>query len=75
MKIMIIGTSGSGKSTLAQTLGQRYGVPVLHLDAVHFLPGWVERTPEEETALVEQFLDRNRQGGLGDRRQLHQNLL
>lgn len=63
MKIMIIGTSGSGKSTLAQTLGQRYGVPVLHLDAVHFLPGWVERTPEEETALVEQFLDRNRQGG------------
>lgn len=57
MKIMIIGTSGSGKSTLAQTLGRRYGVPVLHLDAVHFLPGWVERAPEQERAVVERFLD------------------
>ncbi|MGN0707921.1 MAG: DNA topology modulation protein FlaR [Faecalibacterium sp.] len=57
MKIMIIGTSGSGKSTMGQALGQRYGVPVLHLDAVHFLPGWVERAPEEERAIVERFLD------------------
>ena len=56
MKNMLIGTSGSGKSTLAQTLGQHFGLPVLHLDAVHFLPGWVERPLEEERALVERFL-------------------
>ena len=39
MKIAILGTSGSGKSTLAKRLGERYGLPVLHMDTVHFLPG------------------------------------
>ncbi len=57
MKIAILGTSGSGKSTLAKELGERYGVPVLHLDAVHFLPDWVERTPEEEETILSRFLD------------------
>ena len=57
MKIAILGTSGSGKSTLAQTLGRKSGAAVLHLDTVHFLPGWVERPPDEENALVRQFLD------------------
>ncbi len=59
MRIAIIGYSGSGKSTLAAQLGQSYGVPVLHLDSVHWLPGWVERAREEEKALVRAFLDRN----------------
>ena len=36
MKIAILGTSGSGKSTLAKRLGERYGLPVLHMDTVHF---------------------------------------
>ena len=57
MKVAILGTSGSGKSTLAKTLGARYQAPVLHLDTVHFLPGWVERTPEDESRLVRTFLD------------------
>lgn len=57
MKTVILGTSGSGKSTLAQFLGRQEGVDVLHLDQVHFLPGWVERPQAEETALVERFLD------------------
>ena len=41
MKIAILGHSGSGKSTLARALGDKYGLPVLHFDAIHFLPGWV----------------------------------
>lgn len=57
MKIAILGTSGSGKSTLAKQLGEQCGAPVLHLDAVHFLPGWVERTPEEEKIILSRFLD------------------
>ena len=57
MKIAILGTSGSGKSTLAKQLGEQCGAPVLHLDAVHFLPGWVERTPEEEKTILSRFLD------------------
>ena len=50
MKIAILGTSGSGKSTLAKRLGETYGLPVLHMDTVHFLPGWVERPFAEEEA-------------------------
>ncbi len=57
MKIAIIGYSGSGKSTLARKLGEKYGVNVLHLDSVHFLPGWVERDAEEEKRIVETFMD------------------
>ena len=57
MKIVILGLGGSGKSTLAKQLGSFYHAPVLHLDAVHFLPGWVERVPGEEEQLVTTFLD------------------
>lgn len=57
MKIAIIGFSGSGKSTLAQKLGEHYGADVLHLDSVHWLPGWEERPREEEVDIVTAFLD------------------
>ena len=66
MKIAILGTSGSGKSTLAKRLGERYGLPVLHMDTVHFLPGWVERPFAEEEAIVRQFLDENAGGWVID---------
>lgn len=59
MKISILGYSGSGKSTLAKAVGELYGLPVLHLDYVHFLPNWEERTREEMSAIVQQFLDGN----------------
>lgn len=62
MKIAILGTSGSGKSTLAKQLGEQCGAPVLHLDAVHFLPGWVERPPEEEKTILSRFLDEHDSG-------------
>ena len=55
--IAVLGHNGSGKSTLAKQLGSFYHAPVLHLDAVHFLPGWVERVPGEEEQLVTSFLD------------------
>ena len=59
MRIALIGYSGSGKSTLARLLGERHSLPVLHLDSLHFLPGWVERPREEELRLVGEFLDKN----------------
>ena len=63
MKIAIIGYSGAGKSTLARKLGEKYGVDVLHLDSVHFLPGWVERERADEQKIVEDFLDSHAERG------------
>ena len=47
MKIAVIGYSGSGKSTLAKFLGEKYDIPVLHFDRIHWLPGWNERTAKK----------------------------
>lgn len=57
MKIAVIGYSGAGKSTLARALGERYGIPVLHFDRVHWAPGWQERDKEEAHQLVHEFME------------------
>ena len=59
MKIAIVGYSGSGKSTLARFLGEKYGLPVLHLDQLHWLPGWQERDPADEQRRMTAFLNEN----------------
>ncbi len=59
MKIAVLGYSGSGKSTLTAQLAEQLGFPALHLDQVHWLPGWVEQEPELEREQVKQFLDAN----------------
>jgi adenylate kinase family enzyme len=56
---MIIGCGGSGKSTLAQQLGQKTGLPVVHLDQLFWTPGWVSVSKDEfdrlhEAALAEE---------------------
>ncbi len=56
MKIAILGYSGSGKSTLAGKLSELYNIPVMHLDRVHFIPGWEERDRDEARALVAEFM-------------------
>lgn len=66
MKAAVVGYSGSGKSTLAAGLGEMLGCPVLHLDKVQFLPGWAARDREEARALVEGFMNREREGWVID---------
>ncbi len=56
-KIVIIGYSGSGKSTLAQQLGNQHKCEVMHLDCIHWLPGWNERDKSEVIQIVSEFLD------------------
>lgn len=58
-KTAIIGYSGSGKSTLAKYFGEKYQIPVLHLDKVHWLPGWQERKSSQSAEIVSKFLDEN----------------
>jgi adenylate kinase family enzyme len=38
-RIMIIGRPGSGKSTLARELGRITGLPLVHIDHIHWEPG------------------------------------
>ena len=57
MKITILGYSGSGKSTLARKFGEYYDIPVLHLDTVQFLPGWIERDRDEACIIVKEFMN------------------
>lgn len=53
-RIIVIGTSCSGKSTLASRLSKALDVPYVQLDALNWLPGWVERDNESFLSLVDQ---------------------
>ncbi len=55
-RIMIIGSGGAGKSTLARQLGERLGLPVIHLDREHWQPGWVEPPRAEWEARVAELV-------------------
>jgi adenylate kinase family enzyme len=46
-RILVLGNAGSGKSTLARELARVLAVPVIHLDALFWQPGWRE-TPRDE---------------------------
>ena len=46
-RIIIIGCGGAGKSTLARQLGEKTGLPVVHLDQLFWHPGWVESAKDE----------------------------
>ena len=58
-RILIIGCGGAGKSTLARQMGEKTGIPVVHLDKLFWKPGWVERTPEEFDPLLKQELEKD----------------
>lgn len=52
-RILLYGATGSGKTTAAQRIGERLGVPVILADEIGWLPGWVQRPPDEQIQLVE----------------------
>ena len=55
-RISIIGSGGAGKSTLATRLGKILHLPVIHLDRLHWLPGWVEPPKDEWKRKVESIV-------------------
>lgn len=66
-RVMVLGQAGAGKSTFAVALGEITGLPVFHMDQVHWKPGWVEREGDEKIQLVEKIIAREKwilEGGL-----------
>lgn len=59
-RILIIGCGGAGKSTLAQKLGKKLDLPVVHLDSIFWLPGWVEMDRDTFDERVRQELQKDR---------------
>ena len=51
-KILVLGNGGAGKSTFAADMGRRFSLPVVHLDKLWWLPGWVNRSTEEFDSLL-----------------------
>lgn len=47
-RVMIIGCGGAGKSTLARQLGEKTGLPVVHLDQIWWAPGNWQHISQEE---------------------------
>ena len=46
-RVLVIGSGGAGKSTFARRLAQCTGLPLIHLDAIYWRPGWVKTAKEE----------------------------
>jgi adenylate kinase family enzyme len=71
-RILIVGCPGSGKSTVARRLAALSRLPLIHLDQLYWLPGWVEpekarwrQRLEEALAGPEWIIDGNYGGTLG----------
>ncbi|MGQ0650284.1 MAG: DNA topology modulation protein [Gemmatimonadaceae bacterium] len=57
-KALIIGSAGAGKSTLAAQLSEQLGLPIIHLDALFWQPGWRETPRDVWKARVAELLER-----------------
>jgi hypothetical protein len=51
-RVVVVGSSCSGKTTFAKRLAATLGHPHIELDALNWLPDWVQRPEEEFGALV-----------------------
>lgn len=59
-KVLVIGSSGAGKSVFAARLAERTGLPLIHLDAVYWRPGWIKTPKDEWVRTVDRLLARPR---------------
>jgi adenylate kinase family enzyme len=55
-RVLIVGSPGAGKSTLAAEVARLIGLPLVHLDQLHWSAGWVECSKEEMEAKVREAI-------------------
>ncbi len=65
-RIVVYGPTGSGKSTVARFLSRREGLPYVELDAIFWLPDWVEKPVEEFRADALAVLESHKDGWVCD---------
>lgn len=59
-RIMVIGPCGAGKSTLSRILAEKFGLPLTHIDQLHWSAGWVEGEREQLRADLEPIIAQDR---------------
>ena len=59
-RIVVIGSSCSGKTTLAKQIADELGVQHIELDAIHWMPNWVQRPPKELRKLTAEAVAQDR---------------
>ena len=59
-RVLVIGSGGAGKSSFAVQLAEHTGLPLIHLDAEFWKPGWVETPKDEWAAKVEKLVSQER---------------
>jgi len=64
--IWIVGPCGCGKSLIADRLAAKLGLDAIHLDDIHWNPGWIESDPEDEIRIVGDLIDRHSRGWIVD---------
>lgn len=57
-KILIVGNSGAGKTTLAVQLGKLFGLHIVFLDKLWWLPDWKTREKDEFDRLLLKELEK-----------------
>ncbi len=65
-RIVVYGPTGSGKSTVARLLSRSTGLPYVELDAICWLPDWVEKPLEEFRADTLAVLESHKEGWVCD---------
>ncbi len=59
-RIAVLGSGGAGKSTASRVLAQTLGLPLWHLDALYWLPGWQARPNAEWASMQRELVQADR---------------
>ena len=55
-RVLVIGPGGAGKSTMSVRIGEKTGLPVVHLDRYFWRSGWNRVTAEEWDSIVDDLV-------------------